>query len=783
MLVLDVPGTTLALLALVLPGLIWAWWCYPAPDGATRLSVGLALGLALEMFLLIVLGSGPGITRASVVLSSLVLILAAVLLAWRTHVPRHGSPEQGRRYAIQIALALGVLLVPRVVPLFIDTVPQGWDSSFHSLLASSTVATGRLPTWAPYEPIPLNYPYGSHLVIAAITLLTGIAPDMVFAGLLNVLVPMMTGLALYALTRRVLRRHDIALGAIIAYGLLGNWGSLDYTRWGGLPNALGLALFLVFLLIFFAPGFAFYRIVVGGIVLGSIPLAHNHVMLTAGLILGAYAGFLILRDNSVIRHISKSEKFGQGSPRWEFRRLLLTSLIALAASGFYVVPLLLRVGQLQDTSVLNLVETVGSLPFADNGWVLWGLALLGAALMYVPIFDYRQAHNVGRGGARESRAFLAIALATLAAAFCLCYYAYRTYALHVYHYAYTAFTPSRFLTDMTYFLAIYAGVPLAALWQIGASHTAQVAATMLLPEERVPIHRFGVPWTFFTRSSLAVVVLVTASVTIWPQVFVGNRVLPGMLAPGESEAFAWIRMHTPPSALVINLDPNAPWAPYFTKREVAYTPIPTDEFVLGYVSEKQFLVSTLLGIIKYPEVQVLAVAYTDTALKSLLERPVVILTTQAMTNVLGPPAYTYGPEQVYLQPDGFSRLQSAAFPPGYSTVTQWWTDTNQVPPENWSDQIATTLHWRDTGSGNAPAPGVRYARIVFKGILPMHAMVACKAEDGAMVFVDGKALLRGCTGGWVALPTISTRTLHVIAFQIVQGRDQRPWGDFFLRAG
>ena len=291
MLVLAVPGTTLALLALVLPGLIWAWWCYPAPDGATRLSVGLALGLALEMFLLIVLGSGPGITRASVVLSSFVLILAAVFLAWRTHIPRHGSPEQGRRYAIQIALALGALLVPRVVPLFIDTVPQGWDSSFHSLLASSTVATGHLPTWAPYEPIPLNYPYGSHLVIAAMTLLTGIAPDMVFAGLLSVLVPMMTGLALYALTRLVLRRHDIALGAIIAYGLLGNWGSLDYTRWGGLPNALGFALFLVFLLIFFAPGFAFYRIVVGGIVLGSIPLAHNHVMLTAGLILGAYADF------------------------------------------------------------------------------------------------------------------------------------------------------------------------------------------------------------------------------------------------------------------------------------------------------------------------------------------------------------------------------------------------------------------------------------------------------------------------------------------------------------
>jgi hypothetical protein len=736
------------------------------------------------MFLLILLGGGPGITRASVFLSTFVLTLAAMLLAWRTHMPRYRYPEQGRRHASQLALALGALLVPRVIPLFIDTVPQGWDSSFHSLLAGTTVATGRLPTWAPYEQIPLNYPFGSHLVIAAMTLLTGIAPDMVFAVLLSVLVPLMTGLALYALARRALRRHDVALGTVIAYGLLGNWGSLDYTRWGGLPNALGFALFLIFLLILFAPGFAVYRIVVGGIVLGSIPLAHNHVMLTAGLILVAYAGFLILRDSSITRYISKIEQRGQASPRRVLRRLLLTSLIALAASGSYVVPLLLRVGQLQDTSVLRVVDKVDGSPFADNGWALWGLALLGAAMVYASKFGNRQAHGVGRGGAREARAFVAIALAALAAAFYLCYYAYRAYALDVYHQPYTAFTPSRFLTDMTYFLAIYAGIALAALWQTGARHATNIAAKATpLPEKSIPIWRWRVSRTFFIRSSLAMTVLVTASVTIWPQFFVGNLVHPGTLAPGESEAFAWIRMHTPRSALVINLDPNAPWAPYFTQREVAYTPIPTDEFVRGYVSEKRFLVSLLLGVVKDPGAPVLAVANTDTALRSLLERTLVILTTQAMTNVLGPPAYTSGPEQVYLQRGGFSRLQSAVFPSGYSTVTEWWTDINQEPPVDWSKQVATSLHWRETETGNAPAPGARYARIVVKGILPMHAMVACIGEDGAIVLLDGKAVPEGCTGRWVALPALSTLTPHVIAFQIVQGQDQRPWGDFFLRAG
>ncbi|MGO8946954.1 MAG: hypothetical protein ACLQUY_04680 [Ktedonobacterales bacterium] len=784
MLVLAVPGTALALLVLTLPGLVWAWWCYPAPDGATRLSVGLALGLALQMFLLSLLGLGPGITRASVAISTLTLTLAAVLLAWRTHRPRNGRLQHWRRYTVQLALVLGAMLVPRVIPLFIDTVPQGWDSSFHSLLASTTVATGRLPTWAPYEPIPLNYPYGTHLVIAALALLSGIAPDAVFSALLSVVVPLLTGLALYTLTRRALRRHDIAIGAVIAYGLLGNWGSLDYTRWGGLPNALGFALLLVFLLIFFAPSFAAYRIIVGGIVLGSIPLAHNHVMLTAGLVLGTYAGFLILCSLGAGRQGSADGQIGEVAARQTLQRLVLTSLVALAASGFYVVPLVLRAGELQDTSVLRLIETVEGFPFADNGWVLWGLALLGVLMLYASSFGYTQVRRVGRGGAREARAFVAIALGTLAVAFCLGYYGYRTYALHVYHQPYTAFTPSRFLTDMTYFLAIFAGIPLAALWQIGARHAAKLAGRVTLTaQEQARNWRLIISWTLLVRAMLVVVVLVTATVTVWPQVFVGNRVLPGMLAPGELEAFTWIREHTPKNTLVINLDPNAPWAPYFTKREVAYTPIPTDEFTNGYVDEKQFLVSTLLGVVKDPGADVVAVAYTDTALRSLLGRPVVILTTEVMTSLVGPPASSSGPEQVYLLPDGFSRLQSAALPLGYTITTQWWRDTRQAPPGQWSNQAGVTLPWSESESGNAPAPGVRYGRIVINGTLPAHSMMACKAEDGATIYLDGKVVPNGCTGTWVALPAISAHTRNVIAFQIVQGQDSQPWGDFFLRAG
>ncbi len=782
MLISAVPGTALALLAMALPGLVWAWWCYPAPDGATRLSVGLALGLALQMFLLILLGTGPGITRASVAISTLVLTLVAVALAGRSHRWRQSRSRQWKRYAVPLTLVLGALLLPRLIPLFIDTVPQGWDPSFHALLASTTVATGRLPTWAPFEPIPLNYPYGSHLIIAAIALLSGLAPDAVFEALLAVLVPLFTGLALYALTRRVLRRHDIALGAVVAYGLLGNWGSLDYTRWGGLPNALGFALLLAFLLILFAPGFSGHRIIVGGIILGSIPLAHNHVMLTAGLMLATYAGFLVVDGWGITKRKKTSGQAGRAVARRSFRRLALTSLVALAASGFYVVPLLLRAGQLRDTSVLRLIETVDGFPFADNGWVLWGLALLGAVLLYVSTFGYWQIRKIGRGGAETSRAFVAIALATLAVAFTFGYYVYRAYALRVYHQAYTAFTPSRFLTDMTYFLAIYAGIPLAALWQVGTNRAARLGTEAgLSVYDQAERLRRTVP--ILLRAVLVLWVLVTASITIWPQVFVGNRVLPGRLGPGELAAFSWIRAHTPKDTLVVNLGPNAPWAPYFTRREVAFTPIPTDEFTSGYVNEKRFLVGALLNVFKDPGARVIAVANTDSALEALLERPLAILTTQEMPGLLWPTVYTSGPELVYLLPNGFSRLQPSGSPLSSAISTEWWANTGQAPPDGWTNQLDGGLNWLSRGSGSAPAPGARYARIVVDGALPAQAMVVCEGEDGAMVLVDGIPVSRGCSGAWVDLPAVSPRARHVIAFQIFPGQDSHPWGDVFLRAG
>ena len=154
--------------------------------------------------------------------------------------------------------------------------------------------------------------------------------------LLNLLTPLATGLALYAFARQAWRDTGAALGAVAAYAFLGNWGSLDYGAWGGLPNALGFALMLAFLLVFFARGAEWTRVLVGGVLLGAIPLAHHHVMLTAALLLAGYG--LALGLWALAR---RGQPTGRLALR-QLRRLGLVALVAFVTVSYYAVPYLAR---------------------------------------------------------------------------------------------------------------------------------------------------------------------------------------------------------------------------------------------------------------------------------------------------------------------------------------------------------------------------------------------------------------------------------------------------------
>ncbi len=749
MLILSVPGGLLATTFLVAPGVFWSWMCWPAESRTERLAVGLALGFAFQMHVAALLSAGPGITTLSVLAATLVALLLAGLLVWRMRIPHRQSTRLDHRGTLPLVGLLAAVTILQLLPLAVHQVPQGWDPSFHSLLASATVNMGRLPGWTPYEPIPSNYPYGPHVIIAEMSLLSGIRVDQAFAVLLSAVLPAITALALYVLARRALPTLGAALATVAAYALLGNWGSLDYPRWGGLPNALGYFILLTFLTVFFGSGFERIRVVVGGILLGAIPLAHHHVMLTTIILLGAYGAVLITRawrarDADVRREALQS-----------LRCLLLMAAVALVTVAYYAVPLALRAREIQDSSVLRYFDHDPGIIFTDNGWLLWALTLGGVGMLIV-----QRGWRHKRLLANPALEFSAVAGVALMVAFVCGYYLYRAYSLDVYHQPYVAFTSTRFLTDLTYFIAPFAGLALDAIWR----------QTARLPELLKRIGRPSASSSVLARSLIVLVLLVTASVTILSQFQPGE----GTLRPGEAEAFAWIHAHTAQDAFVVNLDQNNRWAPFFTQREVAFTPIPVSEFTLGYVAEKQYLVNQALALQGNSSApRIVAAASAGLALPALMGRPVVLITDQATAGVAGTPAFVAGVERVYLVPSLFERLQ-----PPDARSAQWWSGSGK-PPVGWQMPGAAQSGW----GAIPPHAGMAYMRLTLSQPLPSGVAVACRAEGAVSLFLDGQRIEGGCRNGQrVPLPGLEMPGSHLLAAQAQLGQNLGPWFDLFVLA-
>ncbi|HUY75346.1 MAG TPA: hypothetical protein VMV29_01145 [Ktedonobacterales bacterium] len=807
MLLNDVPVVVLAMAVLVAPGVVWAWRCYPAASRLTRLAVGLALGVAFQMHICALLAVGPRITRVSVWGATLFALALAGLLAWRFPRP-FPHMASGRRRALtqgtQVAIVIVAMAALWTIPLAYHQLPQGWDPSFHSLLASVTVDTGRLPSWQPFEPITSNYPYGPHVLMAEISLLTGLAPNQVFGPLLNTIIPLLTGLAMYCFARRALGRHSSALGAIAAYGFLGNWGAIDYGRWGGLPNALGFFLLLVFLTMLFAPGALWMRVIIGGALLGAIPLAHHHVMLTTVALLGAYALYLATRlltqEFTWRRQQATQANTVNGwritftgalhtSAGRAFMRLALTSMVALLTVAYYAIPFALRASQLGDTSALTAVDDFSGDIFGSNGALLWGLAALGMGLLLLRfvgssgVFAFLsgggaprsrrpvQALNILIGHGNLARVFIALASGTLLLAFFFGYDVYRMYSLTHYHHPYTLFTPTRFLTDLTYFLAIYAGVGLAALWRL-ARWLGVVCAAVLRGvgyRERTLVtgqtmsgaafNWVSATLTLALRCALIVICIAVGMQALANQIPTrGGQDDPllatsGVVAPGELAAFAWVRDHTPQDTLIVNLDADAQWAPYFTRREAYLAPIPISEFVAGYITQKRLIVGALLHAARQtPPNRIMALLDTGSALPALLNRPLAVITVYPLPGVApGYLAYRVGVERVYVLP-GLFALTPYGPPPAFFAQAQW----------------------------NA-------TYTAFTLTLPKlaDAWMICQAQAGAAVTLtlDGRAISSLCDGLAANLPALAAPGFHRFAGRLlhsVQRNSASRWFDLLL---
>jgi hypothetical protein len=361
--------------------------------------------------------------------------------------------------------------------------------------------------------VKLHYPVGSHIFIAETARFTHTPVHVVFKDLFPVLA-CLTTLSMYCVALRILRSRQAAWYAAVVYSFLAVWGSLDYYRWGGLPNLLGMLFLLALVEAAFAQQGRF-SVVLFALLLASLIVTHHHSALCAAVLFLGYGSFVALLG----------------------RRLAGTAWTM--ASGFALggllsfVPLLGYLRGASDvgrTSVLQFYEPFISLGDAvlDLGVPLAILGSLGTIALF-------------RAQRRPETLFLAFWITALFAAFVLLEYVYR-FGVYLFEGEfYTALTPSRFLTDLAYPLSVAAAYPLR-----------EVVQQFKRPVAPLAFLAASLAWAFFP---------------IRAQCDEAD-------AEMDVAAFQWIAANTEKNAFVVS---DSRWAPYFTWREGAYTPLPASE--------------------------------------------------------------------------------------------------------------------------------------------------------------------------------------------------------------
>jgi hypothetical protein len=517
---------------------------------AERMAVGAAIGLAATVSIAHVLASFARLDAYFWVHGAVGL---ASLFAWRRRRNSEPTgavedPSEGKWLALAAALVAGFALVPTLS----STAPLGWDPAFHAILAEKVRrANGLVFDWRPFEPIPLNYPLGSHLWIVLIAGLARQAVHHTFQ-VQHLIVQFVAALLVYALARRLFACWRSALFAMLCYALLGNWGTFhSYYQWGGLPTELGFVLFL---------GLIWTTLVldgwrgrlVGALLYGSIAVIHHLSALIATWIVAGYVIVAIaVRDRD---------------PLW--RRFTWTGIAAGLCYAPFLAPYALRAGGIGGThavrfseearlSLATAIENLGLLLIVLAAWGLWRLR--------------------ARAGAGVS--FLLTWVTLLVLGFAILDHGVRYLSLWTSGREFTAFTPSRFVTVLSYPLCLAAGA--------SVEHVRKTLSRWVdTAGERLR-------WCGGPEPTMSVLVLLLV-LGAAPRTHALSARHP--YPPVAETVGAWVRTHTPENAYALYTTPVLPprWVPYLTWRAGVYTPIPASEN-RARVSRRRAELAALVG--------------------------------------------------------------------------------------------------------------------------------------------------------------------------------------------
>jgi hypothetical protein len=510
--------TLLSLVLLGLPGALLGDRLASGRPAFERRALALACGLACGVVLTYLCTLAGAHLVSAIVLG----LLAVALLVWRLRDPPLAPSSTGGMDLVGPAVILLATLW-FALPVLRQPMPQGWDPAFHTPLIELIRAQGRVPaTWAPYEPADrFNYPSGLHAYVALAARLGGASSELAFS-LAFALAAALALAVVYALGRRFGGGVAAGVLAVALFGFTEGWGTpTSHAAWGGLPSLAGLALMGAFVLAVSRPGKG--AILLAALFASAAAFLHHLSFFLLGFTVALTVALELV-----------SERRWSPQARAAFIAMALASvtagaLVMLNPNGRYDTGQALRFEGEHILVLSKIVEVMGA------PMLVFGLA--GLALV---LFTHRE---------KEQRLLPAFAIGLIGfwASFDLLY---RGAVYWINHENYTAFTPSRGLTD--------AAMPLAVC---GAILLERLCARLPVPRVAAAIVALAIA-ALGGRAELARI--------REAQVFTG--------AFAEARALCQeVRRVTPVQAVIFA--PNAGevgiWLPYLCEREFNYFPEPT----------------------------------------------------------------------------------------------------------------------------------------------------------------------------------------------------------------
>ena len=183
-------------------------------------------------------------------------------------------------------------------------LPCGWDPAFHAILAGKIIKYGTLSTtWLPFENITMNYPQGSHVLIALTAeygsfchiLPSGLSAVPEAQKLLMFALVLPSSLLIMAITQECFQSIKAGFFAFLTFLLLGNLGTYSsFWGWGGYPTATGFLFFTA--LIYFAlqkEKMEKKDFTACMVLWGSFGLCHHMTVVIVAIIMTVYTLFLL----------------------------------------------------------------------------------------------------------------------------------------------------------------------------------------------------------------------------------------------------------------------------------------------------------------------------------------------------------------------------------------------------------------------------------------------------------------------------------------------------------